>query len=47
MNATKYKYNHKQKDVVEITLPFINIKELKYAYIYHGNKLARMVVAYF
>jgi hypothetical protein len=28
-NATEYTNNHKYKDAVEITLHFINIKELK------------------
>ena len=31
-NTTEYTYNHKYKDAVEITLYFINIKELKFAY---------------
>ena len=31
-NATEYKYNHKYKYATEITLHFINIKELKFAY---------------
>ena len=39
-NATEYKYNHKYRDALEITLNFINIKELRYAYIQNGNKLA-------
>ena len=46
MNATKYKYNRKYRDSTEITLYFINIKELKYAYIHNGNKLAWVTVAY-
>ena len=37
-NTTKYTYNHKYKDAVEITLHFINIKELKFAYRQNGNK---------
>ena len=45
-NRTKYRYTHKHKDVVEIKLHFINIKELKYAYIHNGNKLAQAMVAY-
>ena len=31
---------------MEITLHFINIKELKLVYIQDGNKLARVLVAY-
>lgn len=45
-NAKNYRYNHKYKDAVEITLHFINIKELKYAYKQNGIKLARVMVAY-
>ena len=30
---------------MEITLHFINIKELKFAYRQNGNKLARVLVA--
>ena len=45
-NATEYIYNHKYKDAVEITLHFINIKELKFSYRQNGNKLARALVAY-
>jgi len=45
-NATNYRYNHKHRNVVEIKIHFINIKELKYAYIHKGNKLARVMVAY-
>ena len=45
-NATKYTCNHKYKDAVEITLHFINIKELKFAYRQNGNKIARALVAY-
>jgi len=32
-NATKYRYENKHRNVSEIKLHFINIKELKYAYI--------------
>jgi hypothetical protein len=32
MNAIKYTNNHEYKDVAEITLHFINIKELKFVY---------------
>ena len=45
-NATEYTYNHKYKDATEITLYFINIKVLKFAYRQNGNKLARALVAY-
>ena len=45
-NATEYTNNHKNKDVVEITLHFINIEELKRVYSKDGNKLARVLVAY-
>ena len=45
-NATDYTNNHKNKDVVEITLHFINIKELKLVYRQDGNKLARVLVDY-
>ena len=45
-NTTEYTYNHKYKDAMEITLHFINIKELKFAYRQNGNKLARVLVAY-
>ena len=45
MNAIEYIYNHKYKDAVEITLHFINIKELKFSYRRNGNKLARALVA--
>jgi hypothetical protein len=31
-NETKYKNNHEYKDAAEITLHFINIKELKFIY---------------
>ena len=44
-NATEYTYNHKDKDAAEITLHFINIKELKFSYRQNGNKLARVMVA--
>ena len=39
-------YNHKYKGATEITLHFINIKELKFAYRHNRNKLARALVAY-
>ena len=45
-NAIEYTYNHKYKNVEEITLHFINIKELKSVYRHNGNKLARALVAY-
>jgi hypothetical protein len=45
-NATEYTNNHKYKDAAEITLHFINIKELKFVYRQNGNKLARALVAY-
>jgi hypothetical protein len=38
--------NINTRDAAEIKLHFINIKELKYAYIQNGNKLARVMVAY-
>jgi hypothetical protein len=38
--------NHEYKDAVEITLHFINIKELKFVYRHNRNKLARVLVAY-
>ena len=31
-NATEQTHNHKYRDAAEITLHFINIKELKFAY---------------
>ena len=37
-NVTEYRNNHEHRDVVEITLHFINIKELKFAYRQNGNK---------
>ena len=46
MNATEYTNNHKFKYGAEITLHFINIKELKLVYKHDGNKLARVLVAY-
>ena len=45
-NATEYTYNHKYKYAVEISLHFINIKELKFAYRQNGNKLVGALVAY-
>jgi nitrogen-specific signal transduction histidine kinase len=45
-NATEYTNNHEYKDAVEITLHFINIKELKFVYRHNRNKLARALVAY-
>ena len=45
-NATEYTYNHKYKDAAEITLYFINIKELKFVYRKNGNKLVKELVAY-
>ena len=45
-NAIEHTKNHKNKDAVEITLHFINIKELKLIYKQDGNKLARVMVAY-
>jgi hypothetical protein len=46
VGTKKYRYKHKHRDAAEIKLHFINIKELKYAYIQNGNKLARAMVAY-
>jgi len=46
MNTKKYRYKHKHKVATKIRLHFINIKELKYAYIQNGNKLAQAMVAY-
>jgi len=45
-NATKKKYKHKHRVEEEIKLHIINIKELKYAYIQNGSKLAWTMVAY-
>ncbi len=45
-NIKKYRYKHEHKYATEIKLHFINIKELKYAYIQNKNKLARARVAY-
>ena len=45
-NTTEYINNHKYKDAAEITLHFINIEELRFAYRQNGNKLARALVAY-
>ena len=45
-NAIEYTYNNKYKNAVEITLHFINIKELKFSYRQNGNKLARALVDY-
>ena len=45
-NVTEYTNNHKNKYAMEITLHFINIKELKLVYRQNGNKLARVLVAY-
>ena len=45
-NEKKYTYNHKYENAAEITLHFISIKELKFAYRQNGNKLARALVAY-
>ena len=45
-NINKYTYNHKYKYASEITLYFINIKELKFSDRQNGNKLARALVAY-
>jgi hypothetical protein len=45
-NATKYTNNHEYKDAVEITLHFINIKELEFVYRQNRNKLARVLVVY-
>ena len=45
-NAIEYTYNHKYKDAAEITLHFINIKELKFVYRHNGKKLAKVLVAY-
>ena len=45
-NATEYWYTHKHRNTIEIKLHFINIKELKYAYIHNQNKLARAMVSY-
>ena len=44
-NTKKYRYNQKYKIAIEITLHFINIKELKFSYKQNGNKLARVLVA--
>ena len=46
MNTKNYRYNHTHKDVVEIKRHFINIRELKYAYIKNRNKVAQAMVAY-
>ena len=46
MNATKYTYSYKYKNVAEMTVNFVNIKELKFIYRHNGNKLARALVAY-
>jgi hypothetical protein len=45
-NATKCTNNHEYKDAVEITLHFINIKELKFVYRHNRNKLPKALVAY-
>jgi hypothetical protein len=45
-NATEYTNNHEYKDASEITLHFINIKELKFVYRQNRNKPARALVAY-
>ena len=44
-NATKYRNNHKHRNIVEIRLHFINIKSQKYAYKHIRNKIARVLVA--
>jgi hypothetical protein len=36
-DAIEYKNNHEYKDAVEITLHFINIKELKFVYRQNRN----------
>ena len=36
-NTTEYPYNHKYKYATEITLHFINNKELKLVYSQNGN----------
>jgi hypothetical protein len=45
-NAIEYKNNHEYKDEMEITLHFINIKELKFVYRQNRNKLAKALVTY-
>ena len=45
-NAKQYTNNHEYKDAREITLHFINIKEMKFVYRQNRNKLARALVAY-
>jgi hypothetical protein len=45
-NATEDTNNHEYKDTAEITLHFINIKELKFVYRHNRNKLVRVLVAY-
>ena len=45
-NAIEYTYNYRYKDAVEITLHFINIKEMKFSYKQNGNKLSGALVAY-
>ena len=45
-NAIEYTNDHKNKDAVEITLHFINIRELEVVYRHGGNKIARVLVAY-
>ena len=45
-NEKNYRYNHKYRDAAEITLHFINIIILKYAYKHNGNKIAQAMVAY-
>jgi hypothetical protein len=45
-NETEYTINHEYKNAMEITLHFINIKELKFVYRQNINKQARALVAY-
>ena len=45
-HAIEYTYNRKYKDVAEITLHFITIKELKFAYRHNGNKTSLGVGSY-
>ena len=45
-NTIEYIYKNRRRDAAKIILHFINIKELKYAYIQNGNRLAQAMVAY-
>ena len=46
MNVIEYIYKHKHISVAENKLHFINIKELKYAYIQNGNRLGWAMATY-